>query len=219
MLVHSLTRTHPSPMPLEGAQSHPSLMRRATLVRLEKVVLDLFAQHDFHSISLKQVAAQSHVSLQTLYKYFGGKEQLVSWVVDHTLTRLAKRMIEQLRVIEDFRQRLGKTLWIMLDFFDRQPQLVRLLSTNTPVAHLKSLPVYESPELIEAFLGLFRDGQKLGQLRKDVSARLLMDVFMGILTRVVHMHQQRRESGNLLDQQPVLLEIIWNALHQEGTKA
>lgn len=216
-LTHIVSHRRVLPAPLPGAMCHPQGMRRATLVRIEKAVMDLFARHEFHQVALRDVASHAHVSLQTIYKYFGGKEQLVSWVIDHTLTRLALRMIEQLETIEDFKQRLGKTLWIMLDFFDKQPQLMSLLSMTTPAAQYKSLSVYESPELMGAFLGLFKTGQQKGQLRQHIPTRLHLDVFMGILTRVVQMHHQRRETSLLIEQHAVLMDILWGALRAEPT--
>lgn len=189
-------------------------MRRATLIRVERAVLDLFSNNEFHHVALKDVAAQAHISLQTIYKYFGGKDQLVFWVIDYTLTRLSKRMIEQLQTIEDFKERLGKTLWIMLDFFDKQPQLISLLNMTTPAAQYRTLTVYESPELMGAFLGLFRDGQAQGKLRQDMPTKLHLDIFMGVLTRVVHMHHQRNEQAKLIEQHALLLDILWCGLQK-----
>ncbi|HEX5484828.1 MAG TPA: helix-turn-helix domain-containing protein, partial [Limnobacter sp.] len=103
------------------APQAPQNMRKSTLDRLENAVLELFTARDFNNVSLIEVAQAAHVSLQTIYKYFGSKEQLVAHVLDSTLTRLAQRMIDHLNGIENFRERLRKTLWVMLDYFDRHP--------------------------------------------------------------------------------------------------
>ena len=101
-----------------GTLANPASMRKATLERIEKAVLELFTNHDFNSVPLIEVARTANVSLQTIYKYFGSKEQLVAYVLDATLSRLANRMIDHLEGIEDYRERLRKTLWVMLDYFD-----------------------------------------------------------------------------------------------------
>lgn len=208
----ALNSRRPARPPLPGAEAHPSEMRRSTLVRLDKAVFELFTQRDFHQVALKDVAAHAHVSLQTIYKYFGGKEQLVGWMLNGTLTRLSRRMIEQLRAIEDFQLRLSRTLWVMLDHFDKHPQVPQLLAMSLSASQHSELPVYENAELMGAFLGLFKEGQTQGHLRADVSSKLLLDVFMGILSRVVLMHTLRKESQPMIERHAVLFDMIWRAL-------
>ena len=81
-----------------------------------------------------------------------------------------------------------------------------------PVSKHKNIRIYESPELMGAFLGVFKDGQARGVLNKEVSAKILLDVFMGIIGRVVLMHIVRREKQPLIDQFDGLFHIVWRAL-------
>ncbi|HET6789776.1 MAG TPA: TetR/AcrR family transcriptional regulator, partial [Aquabacterium sp.] len=104
-----------------------STMRPDTLKRIEKAVLELFAYRDFHEVSLLDVAKAAHVSLQTIYKYFGSKEVLVYAMLDVMLGRLAERMIDHLQGIDDARERLRKTCWVTLDYMDRHPAVMLLL--------------------------------------------------------------------------------------------
>ena len=90
-------------------------MRGDTLTRIEKAVLDLFSDKDFHEVSLLDVAKKANVSLQTIYKYFGSKEVLVYAMLDVMLGRLAERMIDHLQGIDDARERRRKTCWVTLD--------------------------------------------------------------------------------------------------------
>lgn len=194
-------------------------MRRATLVRVERAVLDLFTTREFTQVALKDVAAAAHVSLQTIYKYFGSKEHLVAYVLDTTLTRLAKRMIDHLKGIEDFRERLRKTLWVMLDYFDKHPKVILLMTVSIPASQYQDLPVYESPELMGAFLGMLKEGQRSGTLNNGVSSKLLLDVYMGIFGRVVQMHFVRKDPEPLLNQFEALFDIVWQALRARDKQA
>ncbi|MFN4327937.1 MAG: TetR/AcrR family transcriptional regulator [Limnobacter sp.] len=193
-------------------QADPRLMRKATLDRVEQAVMTLFTGADFNSVALIDVAREAHVSLQTIYKYFGSKEQLVTFVLDSSLRRLAMRMIDHLEGIEDFRERLRKTMWVMLDYFDRHPKVILLLTMSIPASRHLDLPVYESPELMGAFLGLLKHGQSQGALNNEVSSKVLLDVFMGILGRVVQMHVVRRDPEPLIHQFDALFKIMWGAL-------
>ena len=187
-------------------------MRADTLARIEKAVLTLFSTRDFHEVTLLDVANEAHVSLQTIYKYFGSKEVLVYAMLDVMLGRLAERMIDHLQGIDDARERLRKTFWVTLDYMDKHPAVMMLLFTAVPVSRHQNIRIYESPELMGAFMGVFKDGQARGVLNRRVSAKILLDIFMGIIGRVVLMHIVRREKQSLLDQFDELFRILWRAL-------
>ena len=189
-----------------------SSMRSDTLHRIEKAVLALFSLRDFHEVTLLDVAKEAHVSLQTIYKYFGSKEVLVYAMLDVMLGRLAERMIDHLQGIDDARERLRKTFWVTLDYMDKHPAVMMLLFTAVPVSRHRNIRIYESPELMTAFMGVFKDGQARGVLNRRVSAKVLLDVFMGIIGRVVLMHIVRREKQSLIDQFDELFHIVWRAL-------
>lgn len=187
-------------------------MRGDTLKRIEQAVLDLFSQRDFHDVSLLDVAKAANVSLQTIYKYFGSKEVLVYAMLDVTLGRLAERMIDHLQGIDDARERLRKTCWVTLDYMDKHPAVMLLLFTAVPVSRHRNIQIYESPALMGAFLGVFKDGQQRGVLNNRVSSKILLDVYMGILGRVVLMHIVRAEQRSLIDQFDELFGILWRAM-------
>ncbi|MGB4924984.1 MAG: TetR/AcrR family transcriptional regulator [Giesbergeria sp.] len=187
-------------------------MRGDTLARLEKAVLELFSSRDFHEVSLQDVARSANVSLQTIYKYFGSKEALVYTMLDTLLGRLAERMIDHLQGIDDARERLRKTCWVTLDYMDKHPAVMLLMFTAVPVSRHKNIDIYESPELMGAFLGVLKDGQARGVLNSQVSSKVLLDVFMGMVGRVVLMHIVRGEQTPLTDQFNELFHILWRAL-------
>ncbi|MGC4060454.1 MAG: TetR/AcrR family transcriptional regulator [Aquabacterium sp.] len=190
-------------------------MRPDTKARLEKAVLQLFSTQDFHEVGLIDVARAANVSLQTIYKYFGSKEALVYAMLDVMLGRLAERMIDHLQGIDDVRERLRKTLWVTLDYMDKHPAVMMLLFTAVPVSRHRNIGIYESPDLMSAFLGVFKDGQARGVLNKQVSSKILLDVFMGIIGRIVLMHIVRREKQSLIDQFDQLFNIVWRAMSAE----
>ena len=190
-------------------------MRPDTLLRIEKAVLALFSNQDFHDVSLIDVARAANVSLQTIYKYFGSKEVLVYAMLDVMLGRLAERMIDHLQGIDDARERLRKTCWVTLDYMDRHPAVMLLLFTAVPVSRHRNIRIYESPDLMGAFLGVFKDGQQRGVLNSQVSSKILLDVFMGIIGRVVLMHIVRGEKRPLIDQFDELFHILWRAMSSD----
>src|SRR5574343_461001 len=187
-------------------------MRGDTLNRIEKAVLDLFSDKDFHEVSLIDVARKANVSLQTIYKYFGSKEVLVYAMMDVMLGRLAERMLDHLQGIDNVRERLRKTCWVTLDYMDKHPAVILLLFTAVPVSRHNQIGIYESPELMGAFRGVLKDGQARGVLNSTVSSKVLLDVFMGIIGRVILMHVVRGEQRPLIEQFDELFHIVWRAM-------
>ena len=194
-------------------------LRPETRERLENAVLSLFSSRDFHDVGLIDVAREAHVSLQTIYKYFGSKDVLVYAMLDVMLGRLAERMIDHLQGIDDSRERLRKTFWVTLDYMDRHPAVMMLLFTAVPVSRHQNIRIYESPTLMNAFMGVFKDGQARGVLNRRVSAKILLDVFMGLVGRVALMHIVRHEKQPLIDQFDELFHILWRALSSDETPA
>ncbi len=190
-------------------------MRTDTLQRIENAVLSLFSQRDFHEVSLIDVARTAHVSLQTIYKYFGSKEVLVYAMLDVMLGRLAERMLDHLQGIDDARERLRKTLWVTVDYMDKHPAVILLLFTAVPVSRHNNIGIYESAELMGAFRGVLKDGQARGVLNNTVSSKVLLDVFMGILGRVILMHIVRGERRPLIEQFDEFFNIVWRAMSVE----
>ena len=190
-------------------------MRTDTLQRIENAVLSLFSQRDFHEVSLIDVARTAHVSLQTIYKYFGSKEVLVYAMLDVTLGRLADRMLDHLQGIDNVRERLRKTCWVTLDYMDKHPAVILLLFTAVPVSRHNQIGIYESPELMGAFRGVLKDGQARGVLNNTVSSKVLLDVFMGIIGRVILMHIVRGERRPLIEQFDEFFHIVWRAMSVE----
>jgi hypothetical protein len=81
-----------------------------------------------------------------------------------------------------------------------------------PVSRHRNIRIYDSPELMGAFLGVFKDGQARGVLNGEVSAKILLDVFMGIIGRIVLMHIVRGEQRPLIEQFDALFGILWRAM-------
>ncbi len=209
-------------MTASAPQDHPAshevrravlaTMRPDTLHRIEQAVLKLFSQKDFHEVSLIDVARTAHVSLQTIYKYFGSKEVLVYAMLDVMLGRLAERMLDHLQGIDDVRERLRKTCWVTVDYMDKHPAVIQLFFTAVPVSRHNQIGIYESPELMGAFRGVLKDGQARGVLNNKVSSKVLLDVFMGIIGRVILMHIVRGEKRPLIEQFDDFFDIVWRAM-------
>lgn len=183
-----------------------------TRARIEQAVLDIFAEREFHRVGLIEIARGANVSLQTIYKYYGSKEALLFSSLDSWLGRLAARMIDHLQGIEDYKEKLRKVFWVVLDFFEKNPKVAQLIMSSVYVNTWRKQQNYQNPALFGAFIKVLGEGRSKGILNKDVDEKILLDYILGVMGRLVQMYIHRGQKEPLTQQANVLFEMLWRAI-------
>ncbi len=183
-----------------------------TQARIEQAVLDIFAEREFHRVGLIEVARGANVSLQTIYKYYGSKEALLFSSLDTWLGKLATRMIDHLQGIEDYKEKLRKVFWVVLDFFEKHPQVAQLIMSSVYVNTWRRMEHYQNPILFGAFLKVLGEGRARGILNDQVEEKYLLDFIMGVLGRLVQMYIHRGMKEPLTKQANPLFEMLWRGI-------
>ena len=184
--------------------------------RLEKAVMEVFSHSDFHRANIRDVAKVAGVSLNTIYKHFGSKEQLVFTYVNIWLGRLTNRIIDHLQGIEDLKEKLRKVLWLQLDYYERHSYLGRMLFMTLPMATWMADKTFEQKKMIHLYLEVLRKGQQEGVLNPHVRCGVLLDMMMGLVQRSFFMWVQRGCKESLAAQSNVLFDMIWRAISMPG---
>lgn len=187
-----------------------------TRARIEQAVLDIFAEREFHRVGLIEIARGANVSLQTIYKYYGSKEALLFSALDAWLGRLAARMLDHLQGIEDYKEKLRKVFWVVLDFFEKNPKVAQLIMSSVYVNTWRKQQNYQNPALFGAFIKVLGEGRAKGILTNDVDEKILLDYIFGVLGRLVQMYIQRGQKESLTKQANVLFEMLWRAIAKPG---
>ena len=183
-----------------------------TRQRIERAVLDTFSQREFHKVSLIEIATAANVSLQTIYKYYGGKEALLFSSLDSWLGKLAARMIDHLQGIEDYKEKLRKVMWVTLDFFEKNPKVAQLIMSSVYVNTWRKQETYRNPQLFGAFLRVLSEGRARGILNDQVDEKILLDYILGVMGRLVQMYIHRGQKSSLTKQANALFEMLWRAI-------
>ena len=197
---------------LSGVRQNPAVRER-----IERAAVQVFADSEFHQVTLQQVARAARCSLQTLYRYYGNdrqgsKEALLSACLHHGLEQLAERMLDHLAGIATFRDRLSKVFWVVLDFFDRNPEMGRMMINSVYPGLWGSDTTPAQQQLSGLFISVLREGQEQGILNDRVATPILLDFFYGVLLRISQMHLLRGREGQLADQHGVLFDMLWRAI-------
>lgn len=183
-----------------------------TRARIEQAVLDVFSGREFHRVGLIEIARAANVSLQTIYKYYGSKEALLFSSLDSWLGKLAHRMIDHLQGIEDYKEKLRKVFWVVLDFFEKNPKVAQLIMSSVYINTWRRSENYSNPQLFGAFMKVLGEGRARGILTDQVDEKILLDYILGVLGRLVSMNIQRGQKKPLTAKANVLFEMLWRAI-------
>jgi AcrR family transcriptional regulator len=190
--------------------------REAVRERIEDAALRVFSETEFHRVALADIAREAGASLQTLYRYYGGKEALLNACLHRWLGELAERMLDHLAGIETYKDRLRKVFWVVLDFFDRNPRVGWMMIHSVYPGRWGDDMTPAQHRLTGLFLAVLEEGQHSGVLTNRVDSMVLLDIFYGLLLRVNQMHLLRHETRPLAEQAPVLFDMLWAAISADG---
>ncbi len=180
--------------------------------RIEATVLEMFAEQEFHRVNLGELATRARTSLQTIYKYYGSKEALVFATLDRELGELAARMTDHLQGIENYKDRLRKVYWVVLEYFERKPKVAAMIHTSIYGNTWTHDITFRQPELMSAFMRVLAEGRDQGVLTDEVDQRVLLDFFLGVLWRLVHMYLTRGMKHPPTQEANASFELLWRAL-------
>ena len=192
-------------------QFHPDVHQR-----LEKAVLEIFSNSDFHKASIRDVAERAGVSFTTIYKHYGSKERLVFAFVDVWMGKLTDRIVDHLQGIEDLKEKLRKVFWLQLDYYERHVGLGRIVFMTLPMNTWMADQTFAQPRMMGLMIDVLRQGQKEGVLNPDVRAGTLLDFLMGFVQRSFFMWILRGQQDSLSAQANLLFEMVWRGMANPG---
>ena len=185
--------------------------------RLERAVLDIFSNSDFHKANIRDIARSAGISFSTIYKHYGSKERLVFAFVDVWLGELTDRIIDHLKGIEDLKEKMRKVLWLQLDYYEQNPGLARIIFMTLPMKTWMADETFRQKKMINLYLDVLRKGQQEGILNSQVRAGVLLDFMLGTVQRSFCMWVSRGRQESLSGQSNVLFEMIWRAISNPNT--
>jgi AcrR family transcriptional regulator len=186
--------------------------------RLEKAVLEVFSNSDFHRASIRDIANSAGVSFTTIYKHYGSKEQLVFAFVDIWMGKLTDRIVDHLQGIENLKEKLRKVFWLQLDYYERHEGLGRIVFMTLPMKTWMSDSSFDQPRMMTLMIDVLRQGQEEGTLNPNVRAGTLLDFLMGFVQRSFFMWILRGKNDSLSEQANTMFEMVWRGMANPDKK-
>ena len=146
-----------------------------------------FFSHGFRSVTMDDLATELGMSKKTLYAYFPGKVELLEAVLADKFAGVEAKLNEITRAHpHDFAAALRELLTNTQRELDEiKPPFVRDMRQKAP--HVFKIIERRRAALIERFFGkLFLEGQRTGMVRKDISARLMIEILLTVVQAIMN---------------------------------
>ena len=206
-------------------------MKRSTKSRSQKLgsvrqrIVDAarahFFSHGFRSVTMDDLAAELAVSKKTIYAHFPGKFDLLEAVladkfagVEATLKKVTGAHAH------DFPATLHDLLaGTQRELDEIKPPFVRDMRQKAP--HVFKVVERRRAVLIQRHFGkLFVEGQRAGMVRKDVPAKLMIEILLAMIQSI--MNPPKMEELGMLPKEGfvgILKVVLEGALTAKGRKA
>ena len=146
-----------------------------------------FFSHGFRSVTMDDLALELGISKKTLYAHFPGKFDLLEAVLADKLAGVEATLKEVTRAHpDDFPLTLRKLLaGTQRELDEIKPPFVRDMRQKAP--EVFKLVERRRAALIQRYMGkFFVDGQRLGMVRKDVPAKLIIEILLAMVQAIMN---------------------------------
>ena len=180
-----------------------------------------FFSHGFRSVTMDDLAEELGISKKTLYAHFPGKIELLEDVLADKFAGVEARLKEATRAHpHDFPATLHALLANTQRELDEiKPPFVRDMRQKAP--HVFKVVERRRAALIERSFGrLFIEGQRAGMVRKDVPARLIIEILLAMVQAI--MNPPKMEELGMMPKEGfrgILKIVLEGALTTKGRKA
>jgi AcrR family transcriptional regulator len=180
-----------------------------------------FFNHGFRSVTMDDLAEELGISKKTLYAHFPGKFDLLEAVLADKLRSVEATLKEVTRAHpDDFPATLRNLLaGTHRELDEIKPPFVRDMRQKAP--DVFKLVERRRAALIQRYMGkFFVDGQRLGMVRKDVPARLIIEILLAMVQSI--MNPPKMEELGMMPKEGytgILKIVLEGALTPKGRKA
>jgi TetR/AcrR family transcriptional regulator, cholesterol catabolism regulator len=146
-----------------------------------------FFSHGFRSVTMDDLSEELGVSKKTVYAHFPSKIVLLEAVLADKFAGVEAKLKEIARAYpHDFSAALHELLANMqLELDEIKPPFVRDMRQKAP--HVFKTVERRRAKLIERFFGkLFIEGQRTGMVRKDIPAKLMIEILLAAVQAIVN---------------------------------
>ncbi|MTV50758.1 TetR family transcriptional regulator [Heliobacillus mobilis] len=174
----------------------------------------VFARNGFYNSQISKIAKQAGVADGTIYLYFRNKEEILVRLFEHQVGSYILSLKEQLKQLDDARQRLSYIVDQHLQILEEDPDLARVfqLELRQPIAEIRKgiAPIlHQYFQIIEDTVCL---GQQQGYFDSELSAKLIRKIIFGSIDEVATSWVFSQKNYSLTSQAAQLIRVIFRGI-------
>ena len=148
--------------------------------KILKAAAKEFKSRGFVGTSISDIMYQSNLSVGTFYSYFGSKEEILMELVKNLFTEVEKSL--SMRAKDDSALKLLENCAMMTAELIDENRFILPLFTSAGIYSDKPehMPDNLSPDFKTIFKEIILRGQTIGEIRCDVPADLILEMFHSI---------------------------------------
>ena len=180
--------------------------------RLYPVVLDFFAQNDFHQVNIRKISRASGLSTGTIYKYFRSKEELILDILEEKIEELKTLTHTHLQGLESTREKFRKAFWVLMDYYDRHPGLAITFFITVPTRTWMQRESYARYDVHEIVSRIADAGRQRGDIDPGLDDARITSLFFMHCHREVTIWYYRGMQWKLVEAIDGFFPLFWKTV-------
>jgi TetR/AcrR family transcriptional regulator, fatty acid metabolism regulator protein len=155
-------------------------------IKIAEALRSLLEKKDFGSITTAEIARTAGVTEALIYKYFKDKRDLLYEVLRGYLEHYDAHFEMDLKGIRGNLNRLRKLIWSHINVYatDRVFAKILLIDVRSFSDYYTSRPYDVVKKYSKIMLGVIEEGVADGEIREDISPRIMRQAILGALENV-----------------------------------
>ncbi len=201
----------PIKSPSEVQENQPQIPEKLKQ-KLYPIVLDLFANHDFHRVNIREISKRSGVSTGTIYKYFASKENLIFKILDEQIDQISCRIERHIAGMKDIKEIFRKVFWVTMDVYDSNPGVAVTAFITVPMRTWMQDKSYRRKDDLSILKQHIQVARAKGTIDTSLSSRQIVDAYYMVCHRYIHNWYYEKMAFRLTDRLDEYFNLFWKIL-------
>lgn len=151
--------------------------------RILRAAVKVFARKGFYASRVSEIAKAAGVADGTIYLYFKSKDELLTSLFEDRITRLLEVLRREVDAVPSGPGRVRRVVELQLGLLEGERDLAEVITVNLRQSTrlLKQYATKRFTEYLDLMALVIADAQHAGELRADVSPRIVARAIFGAL--------------------------------------
>ncbi len=190
--------------------------------RILRAAVKVFARKGFYASRVSEIAKAAGVADGTIYLYFKSKDELLTSLFEDRITRLLDVLRREIEAVPSGPDRVRRIIEFQLGLLEGERDLAEVITVNLRQSTrlLKQYATKRFTEYLDLMAHVIADAQHAGELRTDVSPRIVARALFGALDGLaLTWALGNPEPGGLKRAGTQLADVVLQGLERRGPAA